>query len=449
MKKNFMKLIVQSVIGALLCVMLVCSTVFSVVLSKRTGRIEKEIDGLQQRERSLGEYVYSQTCELPVLSVWTDDGKEIRSKDVYSTCRVSVSNAEETYCFENKVAGIRGRGNSTWEMPKKPYKLKFDSKISLFGNGKAKTWTLIANYADYSMIRNYLAYAIADALDDLKYTTSTQFVDLYLDDQYQGAYLVCEQVEVGDKRVKIAEDVDDLNTGYLLEMDYRAPSEGKRGTDWFYSEKIPFAVKSPEIEEEGPYTQEEFTAYIKNYMDTLFSELASNDYGRATQYIDVNTFADAYIVYELFKNKDVGFSSFYVYKQKDDNRLHCGPIWDFDLSAGNSAKKSDNNAKNLQAKKNNVFFKQLLSYPEFCEVVKTKLESYKVVIKNVIEEKVNYVMTNYSQSFTRNFVKWDLGTKQHYGSEEVGKLKTWEENVFFVKDWLNESLDYMVQQYCA
>ncbi len=80
-----------------------------------------------------------EVMELPIMEINTKDAAEIVSKDDYLPCTVTVGNAEENHCFELNKAKIKGRGNSTWSMPKKPYKLKFDQKIDLFGNGSAKT----------------------------------------------------------------------------------------------------------------------------------------------------------------------------------------------------------------------------------------------------------------------------------------------------------------------
>lgn len=158
------------------------------ITSDITVHIEMEID----------------TLELPVMVINTLNSVPILDKENYVNCNVSVFNADEDYCFMRISADIRGRGNSSWTMPKKPYKLKFDAKVDLFGNGSAKTWTLIANYNDPSLIRNYLAYSSGAVFESIKETTTkVQFVELYLNDEYEGVYLICEQNEVGSTRVDI------------------------------------------------------------------------------------------------------------------------------------------------------------------------------------------------------------------------------------------------------
>ncbi|RIA78436.1 CotH protein [Anaeroplasma bactoclasticum] len=248
--------------------------------------------------------------ELPIMEIYTQDNAPIISKDEYVNCNVSVSNALYEYCFDSLSGKIKGRGNSTWNMAKKPYKLKFDKKIDLFGNGKAKTWTLIANYCDKSMIRNYIAYSMGKLLES-DYVTSTQFIELFLNGEYLGVYLVCEQNEVGENRVEIDESYRDVNTGYLLELDRRAPDEGiEEGKDWFKLNSYPYAIKSPEPDD--PLYTVEFTNYIKEYLNTSFNSILSKNYEDVKNYIDVDSFAKTYIVHEIMNMLDVSVSSFYI-----------------------------------------------------------------------------------------------------------------------------------------
>ncbi len=381
--------------------------------------------------------------DLPVFSINTANNAPINSKEEYVDCLVTVNNAGE-YNFENKEAQIRGRGNSTWGYPKKPYKLKFSSKTKLFGNAKAKTWTLIANYIDDSMMRNYLAYNVAQEFDDLNYTTSTKYVDVYINGEYNGVYLVCEQVEVNDNRVAISEDYTDVNTGYLIEMDAWASSEGVEGIDYFVCEGKNFTIKSPEVE---PDKMGEYIAYIKEYLTQCFQALDSNDYDLVTQYIDVNSFADSYLLNELFKNRDVDYSSFYMYKDKDA-KLCSGPVWDYDQSAGNSSNVAIANDSNSLYVKDGIFYSKLLKYTEFKQIVSTKLAKYHDEIVETIISEIDYVLTHYKNSFERNFLTWDtLGHWVPLKSPELTQIDTWVGQVEFLREWLLSSLDYLSTVY--
>ena len=318
---------------------------------------------------------FKKTLDLPMMYIYTESEKDIVSKEEYLNCEVSISNTKKEYELNKQSGRIKGRGNSTWTLSnKKPYKIKFDEKVDLFGNGKAKEWTLIANYADQSLMRNTLAYKVASVLDDLEYTTTTQFVDLYVNNKYRGMYLVCEQIEVGKNRVDIEEDLSVTDSGYLIELDFRALDEGVEGRDWFYSNNQMFAIKSPDTEDE--LFTSEHVDFIKSYLDACFSALKSGNYGQVSSLIDVNSFADSYILNELFKSTDVYQSSFYMYKD-NGGKLCCGPVWDYDLSSGNWM--HDNGSTNtdyLYAKRNS-FYMRLLNFNEFNLLVKEKLNASK------------------------------------------------------------------------
>ena len=393
--------------------------------------------------------------DLPVMVINTENAAPILDKENYVNCTISVMNADSEYCFTEAGAGIRGRGNSTWERyPKKPYKLKFDKKIDLFGNGAAKKWTLIANHGDPSLIRNYLAYIVGAEFEELSATTtSVQFVELYLNGQYDGVYLVCEQNEVGKTRVDIEDDfsvaVNPEDMGYLLELDGRAPQEGIENLDYVVVYERNYAIKSPDYENaDETVNYSDYVGYIKSYLQNTWNALYSNNYNLVCSYIDVDSFSDSYIVHEVFKMCDVGFASFYVYKKPND-KLYSGPIWDFDKSSGNSDYVDNNKTDILWSPVLSEWYRVLIQYDEFVQLVSTKLISYENVIKNKIDDGLEYVYQN-SSSFLRNFDRWDiLGTYVWPNPDELVAIKTWEGQVEYVKEWLLASLKYMMAVYCS
>ena len=388
----------------------------------------------------------TKALDLPMVYIETENDEKIVSKEEYLNCEISISNTVEKFELDSEKARVKGRGNSTWfEYSKKPYKIKFDKKVDLFGHGKAKEWTLIANHGDQSLMRNYLAYAVANKFENFKYTTSTQYVDLYINGDYAGVYLLCEQVEVGENRVEIDENLENVDTGYLLELDDKIVNEGEQGKDWFASNGKTFAIKSPDTDDE------EFIAdhvnFIKNYMDNCFNALKSNDYSKVCELIDVESFAESYIMNELFKTTDVFLSSFYIHKDAG-SKLSAGPAWDYDLSSGNCMYDNHSTETDYLYAKKNIIFNYLLQYDEFALLVGEKLAVYKNVIEETILKEIEFVKENYSRSIERNFDRWNVLGKTLWGnSETVASIDTWEEQVEFLKDWLFESLDYMVEVY--
>lgn len=272
--------------------------------------------------------------DLPVLKILTDNLAPIVSKDSYIAGQMTLeSNVVGTPAVVGGLQ-IRGRGNSTWGMPKKPYRVKLTDKQSLLGMPSSKDWVLLANYSDKTLMRNWLAMQLGTDLG-LAWSPRSQFVEVHVNNQYQGVYLLMENIKVASNRVNIDElaaaDVaaDKITGGYLLEVDFRQDGH----TMFTDIDELPIVFQSPE---EPAAAQE---AYIKGYIDEFESVLHSGNFADPATgyaaYIDVDSFARWFIVNELFRNVDARmWSSCWMYKPRG-GKLFMGPLWDFDISAGN------------------------------------------------------------------------------------------------------------------
>ena len=375
---------------------------------------------------------------MPVIELYTADGASIVSREEYLTCTVNVANTEDRFTLTGATAQIRGRGNSSWDNPKKSYRLKFDKATDLFGFGAARDWTLIANYVDLSLMRNYLAYSVAARFDTLKATTSTQYVEVYLNGEYIGVYLLCEQIEAKKNRVNIKESTW-VDTGYLIEMDGRGDGTGFHANFKYYAIKTP----DPEL---STFTKEH-TKFIKEYLENCFDTLDAGDYAAVKELMDVRSFAQAYIVYELFNCVDVGYASFYLHKDQG-GPLRCGPVWDFDRSLGvigntKGAKEYDA----LWAKEANPWFKALLEYEEFRLLVAEELAAHKDAILQAMSDCYAYADAH-KDAFARNFKRWNiLGTNVWPNPNDILALKTWDKQVEYTEDYLTKSLNYLLTVY--
>ena len=163
--------------------------------------------------------ILQQQLDMPIISIVTDNN--ISSKENYVSASVSVYAEDGVSQLEDTTISIRLRGNSTLNALKKSYKMKFTAKQNLLGigDGAAKSWNLVANYYDTSMLRNMTAYEMGNMLDGMPYTPNCKSVEVYINGQYQGVYLLCEAVNVNKNRVNITENTDVVeNNGYLVEM---------------------------------------------------------------------------------------------------------------------------------------------------------------------------------------------------------------------------------------
>lgn len=269
---------------------------------------------------------------LPRIDIVTENGAEILSKEHYVNCTVSLSEAEEAFCFSDAEAGIRGRGNDTWKYyPKKPYRIKFAEKTSLLGEEKHKSWVLLALYNDFSMTKDRLAFAMAESLGTDNFVPSHHYVELYLNGSYQGLYLLTDQIDEDRLEVKEKFSETDVEVPFLVELDARALQEGVEGVDWFWAGGRSYAIKYPEVEER--YTEAQFQ-YIKDYIQQVDDLCRKENVTLAEleTLIDVESFMDYYLIQEAMGQPEINWKSVYISKEIG-GKLKMGPVWDFDWSA--------------------------------------------------------------------------------------------------------------------
>ena len=385
----------------------------------------------------------------------------INSKDDYVTGFITLEEADENGNYQaslNRAAmKIRGRGNSTWGMPKKPYKVKFNNKTSLFGERAQKDWVLLANYADHTLVRDYLAKTLGRTLDSFTFTPSCHFVDVYLNNDYQGSYMVTDQVEVKSGRVEVEQNSSNEDTGYLVELDQRLVEYGYSGKNetWFEinardgrdSRNIPFDIKYPEVDEE--FFRHEQLVFIQNYMQTALNAIASHSNWQ--DYLDINTAVDFFLMEDLFKNVDVGYASAFMYKNKG-GKLYFGPLWDFDLSSLNQGHLDYNLRQHYDWYSSrwdkNPFCYFLMKDNDFKKALKERWEEWYPNLLNDINFLINSVTRLIEDSRIRNFQKWDIIGKNWdwYTSSEVYDAKTYDAQIVLLKGWFNNRITWMNEE---
>ena len=211
---------------------------------------------------------------IPAVYLTTSDPSAIIKED-YADCTVQIDAGMTNGRYESTevlTGKIRGRGHSTWEWPKKPYKIKLDDKASLLGMSEAKRWVLLANYADESLLRNTAAFEMARSLGSFRFVPHAIPVDVYMNGIYQGVYTLGEQLEVKTSRIAIDDSLANVETGYLLEIGGADPSTDKEGWNYFNLPSgcgVNIKIKSPDTEEDPQadyqWTQKHFD-FIYDYM---------------------------------------------------------------------------------------------------------------------------------------------------------------------------------------
>lgn len=174
---------------------------------------------VNKAEKASSNTEYNQ-LEMPIVTINTAVNKDLSEED-YADAKISIINSEGNYEMTDMATTIKLRGSSSTYADKKSYKLKFNEKQNPLdiGDSKGKPWLLIANYSDHSLLRNFTAYHLAEKLTGMSYSPNCSSVELYLNGEYQGVYLLCEDKNVNKNRVAIEEAPDKVeNNGYLVEM---------------------------------------------------------------------------------------------------------------------------------------------------------------------------------------------------------------------------------------
>lgn len=261
----------------------------------------------------------------------TLDEIQAGSKDVkYKGNSVTISQAGGSDLTDTNVE-FKGRGNTTWTLDKRPYQFKLSSKAKVLGMDKAKTWLLIANRQDTSMMRNKAVYDLANAMGE--WAPEGRWVDVWIDGSYQGCYLLCEKVQVGTNRVELEQE-----DGILAEADniYYNGEEY-----WFTGNQsgTHFTLKdsaADDLDEQDSATLKAWSGFetaLDEFEDVLYA--SDKDWNIISSKIDVQSFADYYLISEWVENWDTFKSSTFCYRDGADDVLHMGPVWDYDSALNN------------------------------------------------------------------------------------------------------------------
>ena len=392
-----------------------------------------------------------------------------------------------TVVYNGELTQIKGRGNTTWgNSAKKPYQIKLDKKADLLGLGddeKAKTWVLLANANDATLVHNTLAYQLAQMLG-LSETPQSAAIDLYYDGEYRGSYLLCEKVEINGGRVDIdkLEDAieeanpgvdlgelplstgsnkygntfqyvegmnspEDISGGYLVEFDvayYRTER------CWFTTSVGAFVVKGPE---NLSYQQ---MRYISEFVQAAIDATASGE--GAGKYLDVDSCTAVWAVNEFSKNIDWSASSAYYYLPSSsdetlDHVLYAGPIWDFDASFGirnDFPEASDPTGACFPSSHlPEVWFtKNPVVSDEADRVISQELASAVEWVLGDGGEESDYLtldqmVAQIRESQRMNQVLWGLTSFSNCHDPKP----TFEENVAYLRSWLESRLTWVRQYY--
>jgi hypothetical protein len=387
----------------------------------------------------------SQLSNLPSMYITTVDNQAVADKVTWVSGNITVV-SPDTAMQLNMLTEIRGRGNSTWNLAKKPYRIKLGSKTHLLNMpAKDKNWVLLANSADKTLMRNAVAYKIGQILG-FAFTPSVSFVDLTLNGSFSGNYMVTDQVEVGANRVDIDKqdsiDITEPNItgGYLLEIDGFASTEPV----WFTTGKgLKITVKSPDSDVINQAQLNYVENYIANFENILFSANFKDPVNGYRAQVDTTSLINWYLACELTGNSD-SFWSTYVYKKRLDDKLYFGPMWDYDIAFNNDNRLGDATQKLMRqyAFSPRTWIEQIWLDEWFQQAVWRRWKEIAVNnLSGTLNTYINDTRALLDESQQLNFNKWNVLNTRVY--RETYLFTTYDGGVDYLKTYIGNRINYL------
>lgn len=403
-----------------------------------------------------GQTIKFTDSNLPIIIIKTR-GLEIQKGDKITAHMKIINNdngdrnhiKDKVKEYDGKIS-IKVRGSSSSRFPKKSYRLETqdnrgnNNNVSILGLPKENDWVLYAPYSDKTLMRNVITYELGRKI--MKYSPRTRYCEVVINNEYMGVYVLTENIKIDKNRVDIQK-----TGGYIVKID-RASDGGVR--DWYspiaptlgVPFKIGFVMHYPKS---GNMTEKQMD-YISNYITEFERVLNGPDFADPTlgyrKYINDSTFIDFLIMNEITKNLDGYRLSTFFYKNNEgiDNRLHMGPLWDFNLAFGNADHCEADLTTGWVYRINHVcgpmipfWWERLMEDPKF----KSDLTHRWIELRNgplhidSLNLMIDSLTLHLDESKDRNFQKWDILGEHVWPNKFVGN--TYEEEIVYLKEWIS------------
>ena len=399
---------------------------------------------------------------------------KIRGKDTdwVKDDQITIYNPDGT--VDCSVAGgIRHRGNTSRDYPKKPFAVKFNDEKSVLGMPAHKRWVLLANWLDHSMIRNAVAFDIAHAIEyawrnnntpdeedgGIPWNVHGQPVELIVVDKdndahHVGNYFLCEQIKIGDNRLAITSEkgadtgTDYTQYGHLFEIDGNYDEDSKFRT----TNKLPFMFKDK--------VSDAILNAVKKKVQGIEDNINAGNYDEAFKNLDINSVIDQWLIFELTMNREYGDPRSVYMFMNGDGKLSGGPVWDFDRGTfqnqdnardlGNSDSyriKPDNEWmcwRTQETSENDngkeaafVWYKKLINSSTFQQTVQARWEIMYPYLTQIIPAQIQYYGQTLAKSYKYDSAMWPTNKsdvreyksdfKDWSGDEELGANGNYQE----------------------
>lgn len=410
---------------------------------------------------------------IPALFIDTESGgmgSILEDKEHEETGNIVVIDANGTMEYRGEIARISGRGNSTWrEYPKKSFSFSLENAQALCGLRSAKKWKLLGIVREGTRLNTKIAMDIGQALN-MDYSPEAIWVDLYLNGEYTGNYLLCESVSVGEGRVEIhdlqkdnelsnpeidfaqkivegsrkgfaMENPENITGGYLLEKDSVYYDEKESG---FVTESgDEFALREPDC------ASMEQVEYIQDFVQRV-DDVLTNDIENYQNYIDQDSFIGKFLIDEIMLNFDAYVTSAYFYKERDQELLFAGPLWDYDVTLGTT---NDDEGRWTDYQQLIIDDLRSGSIEWFAKLYENEtyygrmLEIYEELLpfmENLIETQIDEYVAHVGASAKMDEIRWQ---SIRYGQDRWGHYVQYDNNVRYLKYFLAKRLNYLNERW--
>ena len=400
-------------------------------------------------------FISPQASGLPVINMETRNKVAITSKVNYTDLSSFVltdpnqprNNISKTGPYDSSSNDsyydlIRARGNDSWYNPnshKKSYRIRFNAKTSLFGYKAQRNWVLVAQYRDPTLLFNVTAFELGNRFN-FPFNHTFDFVELYLNGDYKGNYMLTWHNQVNPGRI----DIDELE-GWFIEMDGYYDSDPRFKTKNY---DLPVMIKSPEAPT-GNITDinNPFYDFVKREVNNLTDAVASPNFPENgyRDMINMRTFIDFMMIQEIVDNLDFQHPmSTFLYKDKG-GAINMGPLWDFDCGYGYNYNYVHFNYANRRMNMN-AFFKKLFDDPVFLvKYMERWNEKYDDIISipSFIDEMANKL----EKSAVQNFQTWWYRTFYPWTNDHPYEQNNFLNSISLIKNWYNAHISYLKTEF--
>lgn len=419
-------------------------------------------------------YFELKESDLPIMVINTngqsiaDDPKIVADMGLIYNGPGNRNHIDDPKNEYNGKIGIEIRGNYSSSLPQKPYAFELVDEnnvavdSSLLGMPSENDWLLLANYNDKSFARNTLPYHLFEQMGN--YATRNRFVDVIINGEYKGIYLLCEKIKRDSNRIDISKlepteiSGQDVTGGYIVKIDYWDNSDSwqlEHSPIGFPGLDIHMVYYYPKAEDIVQEQKDYIQNFIAEFEDALYGPDFTDDSIGYRKYIDVSTFIDYFIINELTRNVDGYKKSRFFYKEKDHadgryRKLKAGPVWDFDWAQKDMWGGSEDGSGFMYGDVNQDvhapgWYIRLLQDTNFTNQLRCRYEDFRrnILSESYIHSKIDSVASVVEESQNWHFQTWGhLGAAT--GTPEVqAPSQTYAEEVQRLKDWYTRRLNWL------